>query len=270
MTKELRFVTKYYRQGSLDIRSAYRATLAKAGRSPSASIRWVAIAAAVAVLVVAGAVALFYSRQATITTILTANESRVVRLADGTSITLAPHSSVSYDEKDCRSIELSGKAYLNIHHDDAHPFVITDDDYVIRDIGTQLVVDEKTLTDGQKTTSVYVIEGSVSLMANGGSKGAIVDKGDMYQIGSGTMKPRRISKVPTENAVAAWATHEFHFSDTPLPTVLSDLSDYYGVILTCPNGGNKRLTADFHADSLTTIINLIEETLNVKIKQTEK
>lgn len=85
-------------------------------------------------------------------------------------------------------------------------------------------------------------------------------------IAVGSVEPRRVSNAPSVNAVAAWATHEFHFSATPLSVVLRDLSDYYGVTLTCAGGEGKRLTADFHADSVTTIVGLIDETLDVRIK----
>jgi len=264
MSKELDFVARYYRKGTLDVGKAYRRTLEKAGRRSSVR-RWIAVAAAVAVLLVAGTTALLLSRQSTAMTIMAESGNRTVHLADGTTITLAPHSSVTYDKADCRSVELSGKAYLNIRHDEAHPFIITDEDYVIRDIGTQLVVDETALSDGRKSTSVYVVAGSVSLMAAHGEKGVVVGKGDMYRIAAGSVEPRRVSNAPSVNAVAVWATHEFHFSATPLSVVLRDLSDYYGVTLTCAGGEGKRLTADFHADSITTIVGLIDETLDVRI-----
>ena len=68
----------------------------------------------------------------------------------------------------------------------------------------------------------------------------------------------------TDVNATAWATHEFHFNDTPLPEVLATLSRYYHVPLTATDT-NKRLTADFDADSLDTIIGLINQTLVVSI-----
>lgn len=266
MDKELRFVAKYYRKGSLDIKRAYKLTLAKAGRRQDIGYRWIAVAAVVVLLIVGGAIVFFRQSEPQETVIAAQDSNRQVTLADGTNVVLAPHSSITFGD-DCRNLELSGKAYFDIHHDAEHEFIIHDNDYTIRDIGTRLIVDEKPLANGRKLTSVYVAEGSVSLVANNSSKGVIIDKEEMYQIGSGTVKPLRVSQKPSDNSLTAWATHEFHFDNTPLPTVLDDLSTYYNIRLSCPGGESKRLTADFHTDSLSTIIGMIEETLNVNIKQ---
>lgn len=266
MSKELKFVTRNYRRGVLDVRRAYRATLSKAGRRQKSEIRWMAAAAVIAVLLVGGAIAYMLPRQAPETTIAAGQHNRVVTLADGTRVTLSPHSSIMYAD-DCRDIEMTGRAYFDIRHDASRPFVIHDTDYVIRDIGTKLVVEERMLGGGQKTTSVYVAQGSVSLMANAAAEGVIVSAGDMYQISSSATKPVKVGRLPSENSLTAWATHEFHFDGTPLPQVLDDLSAYYHVDLSCPNGQQKRLTADFRADSLDSIINMIEETLDVDISR---
>lgn len=266
MSKELKFVTRNYRRGVLDVRRAYRATLSKAGRRQKSEIRWMAAAAVIVMLLVCGAIAYMLPRQARETTIAAGQQNRVVTLADGTRVTLAPHSSIMYAD-DCRDIEMTGRAYFDIRHDASRPFVIHDTDYVIRDIGTKLVVEELMLGGGQKTTSVYVAQGSVSLMANAAADGVIVSAGDMYQISSSATKPVKVGRLPSENSLTAWATHEFHFDGTPLPQVLDDLSAYYHVDLSCPNGQQKRLTADFRADSLDSIINMIEETLDVDISR---
>ncbi|MEE3334729.1 MAG: FecR domain-containing protein, partial [Ruminococcus sp.] len=89
----------------------------------------------------------------------------------------------------------------------------------------------------------------------------------MYQISSSATKPVKVGRLPSENSLTAWATHEFHFDGTPLPQVLDDLSAYYNVDLSCPGAQQKRLTADFHADDLDSIISMIDESLDVKISR---
>ncbi len=253
--RNLDFVARHYRRGALNLKSAYQATLAKAGRRQSSTrlVGW-AVAAVVAALVIGGAAVLLSPDTTTIAATYT---MRTVSLADGTVVVLAPHSSLSY-KGDCRKVELEGKAFLAIHHDRRHPFTISDDRYKISDLGTRLLVDE---TGGQ--TKVYVEEGSVALssaagqqsMILGASEGAVVDS-------TGQLKP-----MPTASPnVTTWATRQFRFSATPLRQVLSDLSDYYGVELSCADAGGKRLTATFRADNLADIVSMIEETLNVTIK----
>lgn len=64
-------------------------------------------------------------------------------------------------------------------------------------------------------------------------------------------------------------TMTFHFDDTPLSEVLSELSAYYGVALTA-DCEDKRLTGDFEADSLEATLRMIEEVLDVKISQGQR
>lgn len=257
--KSLRFVLRYYRSEALDIKAAYRKTLAKAAGSGISHtvlhpLRW-AVAAVIAALLVGGGIMLF---RPTVTTIASAETNRVVRLEDGTVVTLAPHSTLAY-RGDCRTVRLTGKAYLDIHHDVRHPFTIRDDNYVIHDIGTRLMVDET--VKGRAT--VYVEEGSVALASDRTEKDAIVlrkDEGATIRDGG---RPRRVD-MQSQN-ITAWATGEFHFDNAPLQAVLGDLSHYYNVSLSCADGDDKRLTADFHADSLQAIVGMIEEALNVNI-----
>lgn len=265
MDKELNFVTKYYRHGSLDIKKAYRATLDKAGRQRRTNLRWIAVAAVVALLIVGGGLVMHYKSVSSVTTFVTENNNRYIALDDGAHVILAPHSSLSYED-DCRRVEMTGKVYFDIRHDENHPFVISDDDYVIRDIGTRLVVDEKQMGEGQKSTKVYVLDGSVCLLSSHSSKGVIVDKDELYQIGTGATRPVMVSSRISSNDMAVWATHEFHFVYAPLSVVLTDLSEYYHVSLSCKET-NKHLTADFQATSLDSIKSMIEETLGVEIKQ---
>lgn len=257
--KTMPFVLRYYRSGALDIKTAYRDTLAKADnkgtKKPAVKpLRW-AIAAAIAVLLVGGTALLF---RPTVTTIASADANRVVNLQDGTVVTLAPHSTLAY-RGDCRTVSLTGKAFFDIHHDASHPFTVKDDNYTVSDIGTRLMIDETR----KGTATVYVAEGSIALASTTGQKSTIVLRKDEGATIKAKGQPKRVATM-SQN-VTAWATHEFHFDNTPLKTVLSDLSHYYNVTLSCSDGADKHLTADFHADSLQDIVDMIEETLNVNI-----
>lgn len=273
--KSLDFVARYYRHGALDVKSAYQKTLAKAqgthkAQSSKLKAQWLA-AAAIAVLLICGGVLLF---RPSVTTLAATDTNKTFTLQDGTVVTLAPHSTLSY-KGDCREVEIAGKAYFNIHHDPGHPFTIKDDNYTIKDIGTKLMVDETASPQPspigeENAVSVYVEEGSVALYAgNDAASGIVLNKAQGATIAANG-KLRRMAQA-SQN-MTAWATREFHFADTPLPEVLRELSDYYGVRLVLDDNGTnqssklKRLTADFHADSLQTIVGMIEETLDVEIK----
>ena len=174
-------------------------------------------------------------------------------------VTLAPHATLSY-KGDCRKVEMTGKAYFAIHHDASHPFTIADNDYIVRDIGTHLQVEESAAG-----TRLTVLEGAASFGSTLSGSAAIALRAGMSATLSHGESTPQLNKN-TDLNTAAWATHEFHFADTPLDDVLRTLSTYYHVRLTADNM-SKRLTADFDTANLNSIINVIEQTLDVKIEE---
>jgi transmembrane sensor len=178
-------------------------------------------------------------------------------------VILAPHASLSYRGTNSRTVEVSGKVYLEIRHDARNPFTIRDSSYVINDIGTRLLVDETV----EKTT-VYVAQGAVYFASSrDAGRGVVVRKGVAAILKKNSSNPELTNTV-SPNSVT-WATHQFHFYNTPLREVLVDLSDYYHVALSCPHK-DIRLTGDFQTEKLDSIIGMIEQSLNVKIRYGKK
>lgn len=256
----MRYVLHYYKEGKLDTHRALSKIQARVGIRPRPAshlyLRWTAIAASALVLVGLGTY--LYLRPTT-TTLTAEATQQVYRLPDGTMVTLAPHATLSY-QGGCREVEMTGKAYFAIHHDARHPFTITDNDYTIRDIGTHLQVEES-----EGITRLTVLEGAASFGSTRSGNTAIALRAGMSAtLSQGDSAPRLDKKTDVNQA--AWATHEFHFADTPLGDVLHTLSTYYHVRLTASDTG-KRLTADFDTSSLNSIILVIEQTLDVKIEK---
>lgn len=256
----MRYVLHYYKEGRLDTKEALEKIQARVGIRPRKAkrlyLRWASIAASV--LVVLGIGTYLYLRPTTTT--LTADASQqVYRLPDGTMVTLAPHATLSY-QGDCREVEMTGKAYFAIHHDARHPFTIADNDYIVRDIGTQLQVEES-----DAGTRLTVLEGAACFgSTKSGGKALTLRAGMAATLAEGDRAPV-MDRRPDVNE-AAWATHTFHFADTPLDDVLHTLSTYYHVHLTADNM-SKHLTADFDTANLNSIITVIEQTLDVKIEE---
>lgn len=265
--KDMRFVVKYWRTGGLDVKKAWRLTLQKAGRPvPNMSHRWLAAAAVAACLVIGGGAAWLGWTAYRPTTLVAEAVSRSVTLADGTRVTLAPHATLAYRGRDCRNVAVTGKVYLDIHHDARRPFIVSDDDYEIRDVGTRLMIDERQEAAGHgKQTTVYVEQGTVSLKASQLARAATVTAGELYEVSRGGRGMQKADRPATAN-MTAWATGEFHFNDTPVGDVLRELSEYYHADLSCDSrDARRRLTADFHADSLDTVIGMIEDAMDIHI-----
>lgn len=253
---ERQFVFRHYLPGRLDTRAALHRFHAATGTGPNRRLRRWVVAAVLLALVTGGAWTLYAHREVTLGT-QRQDVAETYTLADGTRVTLAPYSTLSY-RGDCRHVRIRGRAYLEIRHDPRHPFVISNADYEIRDIGTRLQVDETS-----RGTTVYVSEGSVSFASTRGRHRAIVlSRGMGALLPAGGDSPRRLPDID-DNSMA-WATGRFHFDNTPLPEVLHQLSANFHVALSCSDI-RKRLSGDFEATQLDSILPIIEQTLDVTI-----
>lgn len=282
MNKELHFVTRFFRKGKLDIDAAYRKAIRKSGLSPQqialltaqqnrAAISYgrrkyirygMAVLGAAASVAVVGVLTLSgaFRNECTLTS-EKGNYTEI--LADGTKVVLAPYSSLTYYDDNCREVEISGKVYFEIKHDPQHPFRIIDHDYVINDIGTKLEVSESTV-NSLNQTEVVVSEGSVEFASSSHLKqGMILKQGEAARL-SGNGLPQRINRSTNE---MVWATREFHFQDAPISLVIADLQAYYHIPLECNSKDmNRHITGDFSSDNLNTILEIINETMNSDIR----
>lgn len=82
-------------------------------------------------------------------------------------------------------------------------------------------------------------------------------------------QPDAPSVTPAATVAPAAEKVTFHFDDTPLPKVLDELGQYYGVRLTASDTA-RHLTGDFGGQQLDEILGMMEEVLDVKISQNGK
>ena len=264
------FVFRYFQSGKLNTWVALQKVKAKVRNSANeevAKVRYVrmsyfrriAIAASILVLLAVGAYTLL--RPKTIT--LAANaEAIAYHLPDGTQVTLSPHSTLSYQENQCRDVELEGCAFFQVKHDEEHPFDVRGERGHVRVLGTQFQVDERT-----DTPVVMVTSGKVFFSSKDTGKGILLTKGQQARLLMGADKPE-MQGICRVNDVA-WATHQLHFDNTPLAEVLQELSRYANGKALTASAANKRLTGDFSTDSIQQAIQIIEQTLDVKISVRE-
>lgn len=268
--RETDFVLRYFAAGRLNTAKALQQVKLRAGIAASAPSRlslrrrWAAVAAGIAVLIAFGAYML--SVPATVT-LHTADAQQAFTLPDGTRVTLAPHSSLTYSGDDCRNVEMQGKIYFEVRHDEAHPFDVRGDAAHVRVLGTQFEVDESGASARQPgaSASVFVTGGRVLFAAlHRDSGGVILGKGMKAVLPRGAARPV-LSDDADINEVA-WATHRIHFADAPMDEVLRVLGEYYGMRLTASDM-SKRLTGDFDARNRQQVIQVIEETLGIEITE---
>lgn len=186
-------------------------------------------------------------------------------LPDSSSVTLAPGSTLSLQKhKDKRLVQMTGKVYFNVRHDDRAPFRVDAGSGFVKVLGTRFQVDSR------DPISVSVVSGKVLFSAiRSGEEALILTKGQSAVLDPAVSKPVEIT--PKHPNPAAWATGEFIYDNTPLPEVLSELSEYYDVTLVAfdaghSSGESRSLSGEFSTSSLPEILNLINSALGTDIQ----
>lgn len=186
-------------------------------------------------------------------------------LPDSSSVTLAPGSTLRLQKhKDKRLVQMTGKVYFNVRHDDRAPFRVDAGSGFVKVLGTRFQVDSR------DPISVSVVSGKVLFSAiMSGEEALILTKGQSAVLDPAASKPVEIT--PKHPNPAAWATSEFIYDNTPLPEVLSELSEYYDVTLVAfdaghSSGESRSLSGEFSTSSLPEILNLINSALGTDIQ----
>lgn len=250
----MKFVLHHYRPGRFDPRKGYE----RFARSQSLHVRrrlWpVWAAAALVALVAFGA---YWWLALRLTTLSAGTVARTFVLDDSTRVVLAPGATLSWRGVYDRRLAMTGRVYFEVRHDDRRPFTVVDDRYFVDDLGTCFEIVEE-----ERHTRVLVTEGSVRFAGAQSRQSVELRQGMEAVLKHNEACPRLLATPNTNHAV--WATHRFHFDRTPLRRVLDDLEAYYGVRLrtTAPD---QLLTGDFTADSLRTLLDVIEKAMDVKI-----
>ena len=256
--KHLDFVLKHYQEGKFDTQKAINRFNEAHGivQKPRRRVLpWVSgmVAAAASVVL---CVFLFRGNEQQIQLMADAQVQEFV-LPDGTEVTLAPGSKLSYSDKSPRKTHLEGKAYFEVARDEAVPFEITSDGAFVRVLGTKFMVDA-----GSSVKEVYVTEGKVLFAKSSDAEGVILTKNMQATLSPDTNVPV-VSMEADVNSIA-WQRGSFIFDKTPLREVLKTLSEHYKVSFIA-NDLSKELSGEFYAEDLDLIISLIESALDVHI-----
>ena len=268
----LRFVAQHWKAGRFEPERAWRRfrvtekATGPARRPVFGRPVWgYALASALAVLVLG----LFLFRPAPRTVIPAAADIRTVVLPEGTHATLAPGATLSFRRhgfgRRDRDVTQTGKVYYSVERNESLPFEITASEAFVRVLGTRFQIE----TD-DTGTAVDVVDGRVLFAAapSGARKsvreedGVILTRGMHAELTPGATVPG-LSEAESANP-AAWATHVFHYENTPLEEVLRELSSHFGRTLRT-DAHDRRLTGEFEGEELEEIVSLIESALDIHI-----
>lgn len=266
----LRFVAKRYRSGALDPDRAWR-RFAEAQGISSLKRVWMrsayvwTVAASIALLV---SLIGFYQWQQKqpdwVTFTAEAQQVKRLTLPDQTEISLAGGSRLTYDARhygqEMRLVRLEGKAFFEVWHDEARPFRVETAESRVTVLGTRFQV-----VVGEEQTTVDVVSGKVGFALRGKMDSVALTAGLQAYYTSGD--PRiKVTEQPNPNELA-WLTHRLRFEGTPLPQVVADLEQAYQTTLIYSGDADKRLTATLEDLTLEDALQVVNETLDVRITQ---
>jgi transmembrane sensor len=148
-----------------------------------------------------------------------ASPSGEIRLADGSTVRLAPHSAI--DVSGTRQVRLlKGEAFFEVVHDERQPFVVEARDFQVRDLGTAFDV-----RLGADTTDVAVRDGLVEVKPAAVSTfSAELSPGEWLHISSAGRTERGRMAI---DDVAAWTRGHLVAKNRPVSEVVDALRPYF-------------------------------------------
>ena len=202
----------------------------------------------------------------------------IVRLADGTRVTLAPESELRVRQAPegapaevLREVELTGEGFFEVAHVDGRPFVIHTADGTITQLGTSFDVRSY---PKERATQIVVTEGRVGLRPNVASpkgtapRGAVVlAAGDFARMTSGGVA--NVARSVDVSQYTGWMNGELRYDNAPLARVVEDLERWYDVKIELADSAfaTYQLTATLRQGSVNDVMDVVVKSLDLRAKR---
>ena len=184
-------------------------------------------------------------------------------LSDGSIVTLNKNTTVSYPasfKAKTRTVKLKGEAFFKVTPDKAKPFIVDAGNVMITVVGTAFNV-----KNYDSATQVIVESGIVQVTS--GNQFIELRKGEQVFIkNSGAAFEKSTVKDSLYNY---YRTKQIICNNTPLPDVIKIINQAYNAHVVLGDGALQqlRLSATFKEESLETVIDIIQQTFNLRVTQ---
>jgi transmembrane sensor len=233
---------------------------------PSSRANWWRVAAAIALLAVAGTFLYRYWAQPPESfqqyAFQASEQPSTQQLADSSSVSLNRGSLLKFRSgARLREATLQGEAYFAVKPDQARPFVVLAQGTEVRVTGTAFNVKAYS----SDSVSVVVDHGRVVFSAGADSLPLVAGERAIYLRSTDKL----YKYVNLDKNVAAYANREFHFDQTPLGEVVYKLNEVYrtNIALANPALQGCLLTVDFENKDLEVVLQIIADTLGLTVEQ---
>ncbi|MFD1874470.1 FecR family protein [Hymenobacter bucti] len=238
--------------------------------APRAWRRWAAAAAVASLTIGAG---WFWQEQHQLATASYATaygQTRVVRLPDGSEVTLNAHSTLRYaasaDARQPREVWLDGEAFFSVKHTaDNQRFVVhTTGNFNVEVLGTKFTVYRR-----HEQARVVLLSGKVRVDFVDHTRPDIILKpGELLQTADN--KPKVVlHKAVKAASYATWTAARMSFDATPLADVATRLQDTYGVAVVVPDSAlaQRKFTGTLPIGNLDVLCEDLAEAFHLHIKR---
>jgi len=196
------------------------------------------------------------------------NQPELVILPDGSQVTLNRGSVMRAFRKtdgEIRHIKLDGEAFFEVARDTLHPFVIEAGSAVVEVLGTSFNV------NAYKENGKVEVTVSTGVVAFSSAKDA--ERQVVLKAGNSGLYVARDEKLSLvqqadQNALA-WVTKKLVFTGSSLAEVVARLNHAYAADIRIDSPGleNCPLTVSFDKQSLSSVIAVLESTLNIRFEK---
>lgn len=221
--------------------------------------RWVAAAAAAACAAIACTVALQFGMA--IDNYRTAvGEQRVIRLADGSRLTLNTDSAVEVAlDDDRRSVSLlRGEASFTVAHDPRRPFLVAADGVTLRAVGTAFNVRLRA-----QLTEVTVTTGMVAINASDGDR--LVPAGRAAVVRPGAIAVTQLADAAIDRRLA-WRSGKLSFDGDTLAQAVEEFNRYRvsPMVIGDPALSGIRIGGTFRADGSAGFAQALQDSFGIR------
>jgi transmembrane sensor len=220
-----------------------------------------AIAAALAAVLIGGAVWLTHSLSTSQTYSTAIGEFHRVTLADGSSISLNTNTRVrvSYSTSQRRVQLLQGEAQFEVAHDTGRPFIVTAGDARVRAVGTAFVV----RLWNQQNVDVLVSEGRVAI--NPPATTTLVSAGEIALVRNQTVTRRAVDDITRR---LSWTEGMLVFRGETLAEAVAEINRYNRrqIQITDPSIASRKIGGAFKSTNPDLFATALEKTFGVEVR----
>jgi ferric-dicitrate binding protein FerR (iron transport regulator) len=188
------------------------------------------------------------------------------KLPDGSSVTLNKGATLEYSSSfkgNIRNVKLKGEAWFEVRHDNAKPFIVTNNNVRVEVLGTSFYVNTNS---ADNTMEVILNSGSVAVYFDDHKENSLfLSPGEKAEIIPGQQKMEK--DINTDPNYRSWMTQRFIYNNTPLITIIADLDKVYhaNLRITTPAISYCLVTATFDHQSVESILHVLQATLDLNI-----